>query len=204
LQAAEVERRSRYPEPFEQARRGAFLDGFSLHAGIRIHANDGDGRERLCRYILRPPLALHRLSRSDDGTLQYRMKRPRHGSLWLSLTVEDVPGGARIVVRPKEPGDLDLLRAFARDHAERMQREAPRNTRCGTPTLRNPIPDISLNHARGLSISTRPPVSSLTLTPASDPARSARPASAPDRTGSLPQSRSLRAYPADTCRGCPR
>jgi PAS domain-containing protein len=35
LQVAEVERRLRYPEAFEQTRRGAFLDGFSLHAGIR-------------------------------------------------------------------------------------------------------------------------------------------------------------------------
>jgi hypothetical protein len=100
LQAAEVERRLRYHEPFEQARRGAFLDGFSLHAGIRIHANDGDGRERLCRYILRPPLALHRLSRSEDGTLLYRMKRPRHGSLWLSLTPEGLLGKLATLIPP--------------------------------------------------------------------------------------------------------
>jgi len=88
LQAAEVERRLRYPEPFEGRKRGAVLDGFSLHAGVRIHASDRDGRERLCRYILRPPLALHRLSRGEDGGLLYRMKRSRHGSLWLSLTPE--------------------------------------------------------------------------------------------------------------------
>ncbi len=69
LQAAEVERRLRYPEPFAGRQRGASVDGFSLQAGVRIHARDRDGRERLCRYILRPPLALHRLSRGDDGTL---------------------------------------------------------------------------------------------------------------------------------------
>jgi hypothetical protein len=34
-----------------------------------------------------------------------------------------VSGGARIVLRPKDPGDLERLRAFSRDHAERMQRD---------------------------------------------------------------------------------
>ena len=40
LQAAKVERRIRYPDPFPHARRSAFVEGFSLHAGVRIHAND--------------------------------------------------------------------------------------------------------------------------------------------------------------------
>ena len=40
LQSAEVERRLRFPDPFPHARRSAFLDGFSLHAGVRIHEND--------------------------------------------------------------------------------------------------------------------------------------------------------------------
>jgi len=100
LQAAEVERRLAHLEPFEQSRRGAFLDGFSLHAGIRIHANDSEGRERLCRYILRSPLALHRLSRGDDGAQLYRMKRPRHGSLWLSLTPEGLLAKLATLIPP--------------------------------------------------------------------------------------------------------
>ncbi len=58
LQAAEVDRRLRFPDEFRHSRHGAFLDGFSLHAGVRIHGNDRDGRERLCRYLLRPPLSL--------------------------------------------------------------------------------------------------------------------------------------------------
>jgi hypothetical protein len=50
-------------------------DGFSLHAGIAVHANDRLGLERLCRYGLRPPLAQGRLAESPDGTLLYTMKR---------------------------------------------------------------------------------------------------------------------------------
>jgi hypothetical protein len=85
LQAAEADRRLRYPDPFPHVRRSAFLEGFSLHAGVRIHENDREGRMRLARYVLRPPLALQRLSRGEDGRLVYRMKRPRAGSLFLLL-----------------------------------------------------------------------------------------------------------------------
>jgi Putative transposase len=140
LQAAEVERRLRYPEPFEQARRGAFLDGFSLHAGIRIHANDGDGRERLCRYILRPPLALHRLSRSDDGTLLYRMKRPRHGSLWLSLTPEGLLGKLATLIPPPRVHGVRYHGVFA-PHSRLRSRVVPE---AHAPELATPeLPDAA-------------------------------------------------------------
>jgi len=86
LQAAEVERRSGGNEPFQKARRSAHLDGFSLHAGVRIHPRDRAGLERLCRYLLRPPFALHRLSAGPGGQLLYRMKRSRGGSQVLALT----------------------------------------------------------------------------------------------------------------------
>jgi hypothetical protein len=50
-------------------------EGFSLHAGRAVHANDRAGLERLCAYALRPPLAQGRLSLTDDGQVVYRMKR---------------------------------------------------------------------------------------------------------------------------------
>jgi len=40
LQAAEVDRRLRFPDPSKHVRHSAFLDGFSLHAAVRIHEND--------------------------------------------------------------------------------------------------------------------------------------------------------------------
>jgi hypothetical protein len=86
LQAAEVDRRLRFPDPFKGPRHRVSLDGFSLHAGVRVHAHDRHGLERLCRYAVRPPFALHRLSAAEDGHLVYRMKRPRGGSLFLVLT----------------------------------------------------------------------------------------------------------------------
>ena len=35
------------------------------------------GREHLCRYLLRPPLALERLSESSHGQLLYELAYPR-------------------------------------------------------------------------------------------------------------------------------
>jgi putative transposase len=49
--------------------------GFSLHAGVHLHANDRQGLAHLCGYGARPPLTQERLSALPDGKLAYRMKR---------------------------------------------------------------------------------------------------------------------------------
>ncbi len=56
------------------------LDGFNLHAGVRIAAGDDLGRERLCRYGARPPLSLERLRRLPGGRVAYRLKYVGRGS----------------------------------------------------------------------------------------------------------------------------
>jgi len=50
--------------------------GFNLQGASRVAANDKPGRERLCRYILRPPLANDRLKILDDGNVRLEFKRP--------------------------------------------------------------------------------------------------------------------------------
>jgi hypothetical protein len=50
--------------------------GFNLHAATRVAANDKLGRETLCRYILRPPLANDRLHILPDGAVRLEFKRP--------------------------------------------------------------------------------------------------------------------------------
>ena len=69
----QVPGRPRVLEPLPP--RCARKDGFSLHAGAAVHENDREGLERLCRYGLRPPLALGRLTEAPDGSLRYAMKR---------------------------------------------------------------------------------------------------------------------------------
>ena len=53
----------------------ASLEGFSLHAKVALEADDVEGRERLCRYLARPPLASERLSLADDGRVVYALRR---------------------------------------------------------------------------------------------------------------------------------
>jgi hypothetical protein len=60
--------------------------GFNLQNATRVAANDRDGRERLCRYILRPPLANDRLRILDDGDVRLDFKRPwSDGTSWVEL-----------------------------------------------------------------------------------------------------------------------
>jgi len=64
------------PQAVRIRRQAAYLEGFSLHAGVHLHANDREGLAHLCGYGARPPLAQNRLSQLPDGRLAYRMKRP--------------------------------------------------------------------------------------------------------------------------------
>ena len=101
------------PDPFKHARRAAYLDGFSLHAGVRIHEHDREGLEKLCRYAVRPPFALHRLSAAPDGRLVYRMKRPRGGSLFLVLTPDELLSRIATLVPPPRTHALRYHGLFA-------------------------------------------------------------------------------------------
>lgn len=48
---------------------------YNLHAGVGLQAGNRTGLERLCRYILRHPLAKARLERRQDGTVEVGLKR---------------------------------------------------------------------------------------------------------------------------------
>jgi hypothetical protein len=49
---------------------------FNLHAARRVAPNDKQGKEILCRYILRPPLANERLHLLANGSVTVEFKRP--------------------------------------------------------------------------------------------------------------------------------
>ena len=56
--------------------RVAKANGFSLHAGVSCEGRQKDKRERLCRYIARPAVAVPRLSLSSTGKVLYNLKTP--------------------------------------------------------------------------------------------------------------------------------
>ena len=59
----------------------AELDGFSLHAAVRVEAQERSRLEHLCRYIARPPFSNNRLSFSRSGKIVLALRAPfRDGS----------------------------------------------------------------------------------------------------------------------------
>ena len=77
------------PETMEafSSPRCATVDGFSLHANVAIAAGDRARLERLAQYCARPPVAMERLERLDDGRLLYRFKRAwRDGTTHIILS----------------------------------------------------------------------------------------------------------------------
>ena len=70
----------------EDKRRCARLEGYSLHADVAVPAQARERLEHVCRYLLRPPLALERLTESSHGQLLYELPHPRRdGSTHLLL-----------------------------------------------------------------------------------------------------------------------
>ena len=66
--------------PAGSRRRGSLCaraHAFNLQAATRVAANDKPARGRLCRYILRPPLANDRLKILDDDNVSIQLKKPR-------------------------------------------------------------------------------------------------------------------------------
>ena len=64
------------PPPENRKPLCAKVDGFSLHAARTVEADDREGLERLCRYGLRSPLSLERLSVDPDGQVRYQLSKP--------------------------------------------------------------------------------------------------------------------------------
>jgi len=62
--------------PHPGLERVAKANGFSLHAGVSCERHQKDKRERLCRHIARPAVAIPRLSLSPTGKVVYTLKTP--------------------------------------------------------------------------------------------------------------------------------
>lgn len=57
--------------------RAAKANGFSLHTGVSCEGHQRGKRERLCRYIARPAVAVTSLSLSSTGKVLYTLKTPQ-------------------------------------------------------------------------------------------------------------------------------
>jgi hypothetical protein len=99
----------------------AVRSGFDLHADVAVAEGDRGGRERLCRYLLRPPLCLERLSLTADGRVAYERKYKSAGASHVVMTpTEFLARLAALVFPPRHP----ILRyhgAFAAHHKLRAR-----------------------------------------------------------------------------------
>jgi hypothetical protein len=61
-------------EAFAVAHLSAILGGFSLHATVFIEKDHRDRLQKLCKYLLRPPVAENRLKKLNNGEILFEMK----------------------------------------------------------------------------------------------------------------------------------
>jgi hypothetical protein len=86
----------------------ADIDGFSLHAAVRVEARDRKRLEQLCRYITRPALSDERVQLNAAGQVELKLKTPwRDGTTHLVMSpLEFMQRLAALVPRPR----LHLIR----------------------------------------------------------------------------------------------
>jgi len=76
--------------PHDKDHHGRAAHGFDLNASRRVSADDKKGLERLCRYILRPPLSHDRVELTERGQVRLRLKRPwQDGTTHLVFSPRD-------------------------------------------------------------------------------------------------------------------
>ena len=51
-------------------------NGFDLHAGLVVPAGQRDRLERVCRYVLRPPVSQERLHLTSEGQVRLELRQP--------------------------------------------------------------------------------------------------------------------------------
>jgi hypothetical protein len=117
---------------FELPPRCAAYEGYNLHAGVGLAAGEREALERLCRYLLRPPLARDRVLRQEDGTVEVGLKRVwSDGTRAILFTpLEFVERLAAIVPPPRVNqvvyrGVLSANAAWRREVIPRPKPEAP-------------------------------------------------------------------------------
>ena len=99
----------------------ASSEGFSLQAARHLHQNDRAGLEFLVRYVLRPPLALSRMSELPNGNILIRLKHAlANGMGAMELTPMALMRRLASLVPPPGVHDTSYFGLFA-SHA-RMRR----------------------------------------------------------------------------------
>ncbi|MBK7583349.1 MAG: transposase [Myxococcales bacterium] len=114
--------------------------GFTLHAATTASAGDTAGREALCKYILRPPIAQDRIQLVADDLVRLTLKKPfSDGTFAIDQTLCPFWRGSRrpCILRVSIPsGTVEFLRPPANGDRASFRRHH-RSTRRRTTTARH-------------------------------------------------------------------
>ena len=111
-----------------------------LHAAVVIRQGDREGLERLCRYVLRPPLARTRLHRRPDGLLVLTLRKPyANGTSDFIFSAVELAQKLAALVPPSGKNGVSYHGVLAPRHRHRNQvipeppETEPRERLCKTP-----------------------------------------------------------------------
>jgi ribosomal protein S27E len=108
--------------PFEEFRgkRAAYRDGFSLHANSRIPGHARGALEKMCRYILRGPLAKSRIEKLDESRVLLKLKTPyRSGTTHLVFTNDQFISRLMALIPPPRMNLVRYYGVFGANHKKR-------------------------------------------------------------------------------------
>jgi hypothetical protein len=109
------------PDLARPGQAGAQHAHFNLQAATTVRAGDTAARERLCRYILRPPISDDRLKTLPDGKIALTLKTPwRDGTIAIVLTAIQLVARLAALVAPPGQNQVryhGVLAANAKDRA---------------------------------------------------------------------------------------
>lgn len=137
MRAASAAERAKTAFDGRAGRFETFFEGLSLHCGVRLHENDHEGIERLCRYGARGPLTLGRLSHDGGNVYRYRTKRTVRGRDELVLTGKELVKKLAVLVPPPQV-HLGRFHGVFAPNAKHRAQVVPGGT--GEPTGQEPAP----------------------------------------------------------------
>ena len=140
---------------FEPSRRGRYsvgLEGWDLHAGVRVDADNDVGRERLMRYCARPSISLERLSRLDDGRVAYRVRHSRRGETHRLMEPLEFMARLAALVPPPRHALVKYFGVFS-SHSRLRAEVVPRVAEADAESLRRHGATCKHEHRRSADAS---------------------------------------------------
>jgi len=132
-------------------------DGFTLHANVRVAARDRGRLERLCRYLMRPPVSDARLALAESGRIELELKTPySDGTTHIVLDPMTLLERLAALVPPPRAHLVVYHGVLASSAASRAD-IVPHSMNAASPTDSPPIGNASPAPAPGDTASVRSP-----------------------------------------------